>query len=866
MENKSLNTLREEFLQFFESKAHLRKDSYSLVPINDPSILLINAGMTPLKPYFTGAQKPPSKRMITCQKCIRTLDIENVGKTDRHGTFFEMLGNFSFGDYFKHDAIKWAWEFFTEVLDIPIKQLFVSVYKEDDEAYSIWRDIVGLDESKIFRLGKEDNFWEHGTGPCGPSSEIFFDRGEEYGCDSETCEVGCDCDRYIEIWNLVFTQFEKQIDGSYVPLATKNIDTGMGLERLAIVIQGVDNLFEVDTIRALLDAVCEKAKVTYKTDVKTDVSIRLITDHIRSTVMMVSDGMLPSNEGRGYVLRRLLRRAARHGKLLGIEGNFLCDFVKIVVKESGKAYPELTEKEAYIKKVIKIEEERFQSTIDQGLVILNQYITETKELKSDILTGDKIFKLHDTYGFPYELTEEIAIESILSLDKVGFDFEMENQKQMARNAQKSGDGVNAWDSKTNEVLKHLKATEFLGYETLTSESEVTYFSEGVLALNKTPFYAESGGQVADHGEIYNDTFKMVVTNCKKTAEGVFVHTGNIEGEIKVGENVKCEVDKTRRLAIARNHTATHILQNALVEVLGEHVKQSGSYVDADKLRFDFTHFSAMTNDEVMKVQRLVNEKILEGNIVSTENLTIDEAKKKGATALFGEKYGKNVRVVSVGDFSMELCGGTHLTNSSIAGLFKITSESGVAAGIRRIEATTGIKALDYYEGKENALKQAASVLKVSVVEDSATKATSLVEEVRNLRKQIDKLKKQMASGSMEDIFKDPEEINGTKLIIANVPDCDMNQLRALSDQAKDKFEDCVVFLASGKDKVSLVAGATKIAVKKGIHIGNVIREVAKVTGGGGGGRPDMAQAGGKDPSKTDEALALAKKLIIEKLS
>ncbi len=866
MENKSLNTLREEFLQFFESKAHLRKDSYSLVPINDPSILLINAGMTPLKPYFTGAQKPPSKRMITCQKCIRTLDIENVGKTDRHGTFFEMLGNFSFGDYFKHDAIKWAWEFLIEVLDIPEDKLFVSVYKEDDEAYNIWKDIVGLDESKIFRLGKEDNFWEHGTGPCGPSSEIFFDRGEEYGCDSETCEVGCDCDRYIEIWNLVFTQFEKQVDGSYVPLATKNIDTGMGLERLACVIQGVDNLFEVDTIRALLDAVCEKTKVAYKTDVKTDISIRLITDHIRSTVMMVSDGILPSNEGRGYVLRRLLRRAARHGKLLGIVGNFLCDFVKIVVKESGKAYPELIEKETYIEKVIRIEEERFQSTIDQGLVILNQYIAETKKSKSDILTGDKIFKLHDTYGFPYELTEEIAFESILSLDKTGFDFEMENQKRMARNAQKSGDGANAWDSETNEVLKHLKATEFLGYEILNSESKVTYFNEGVLALDKTPFYAESGGQVADHGVIYNTTFKMNVTNCKKTAEGVFIHTGNIEGEILVGESVKCEVDITRRLAIARNHTTTHILQYALVEILGEHVKQSGSYVDAEKLRFDFTHFSAMTNDEVLKVQRLVNEKILEGNIVVTENLTIDEAKKKGATALFGEKYGKNVRVISVGEFSMELCGGTHLTNSAIAGLFKITSESGVAAGIRRIEATTGIKAVDYYESKENALKQAASVLKVSLVEDSATKAASLVEEVRNLRKEVDKLKKQMASGSMEDIFKDPEEINGTKLIIANVPDCDMNQLRALSDQAKDKFEDCVVFLASGKDKVSLVAGATKIAVKKGIHIGNVIREVAKVTGGGGGGRPDMAQAGGKDPSKIDEALALAKKLIIEKLS
>lgn len=866
MENKSLNTLREEFLQFFESKAHLRKDSYSLVPINDPSILLINAGMTPLKPYFTGAQKPPSKRMTTCQKCIRTLDIENVGKTDRHGTFFEMLGNFSFGDYFKHDAIKWAWEFFTEVLDIPIEKLFVSVYKEDDEAYNIWKDIVRLDESKIFRLGKEDNFWEHGTGPCGPSSEIFFDRGEEYGCDSETCEVGCDCDRYIEIWNLVFTKFEKQIDGSYVPLATKNIDTGMGLERLAIVIQGVDNLFEVDTIRALLDTVCEKAKVTYKTDMKTDVSIRLITDHIRSTVMMVSDGILPSNEGRGYVLRRLLRRAARHGKLLGIRDNFLCDFVKIVVKESGKAYPELIEKEEYIEKVIRIEEERFQSTIDQGLVILNQYIAETKKSKSDILTGDKIFKLHDTYGFPYELTEEIAVESVLSLDKTGFDIEMENQKQMARNAQKLGDGASAWDSKTNEVLKHLKETKFVGYDVMTSKSKVLYLEDSVLALDKTPFYAESGGQVADHGVVYNDTFKMNVINCKKTAEGVFIHTGSIEGEIKVGESVTCEVDKTRRIAIARNHSTTHILQYALKEVLGEHVKQSGSYVDDDKLRFDFTHFNAMTNDEVIRVQGIVNKKILEGNVVVTENLTIDEAKKKGATALFGEKYGKNVRVISIGDFSMELCGGTHLTNSSIAGLFKITSESGVAAGIRRIEATTGIKAIDYYESKENALKQAASVLKVSLVEDSATKAASLVEEVRNLRKQVDKLKKQMASGSMEDIFKDPEEINGTKLIIANVPDCDMNQLRALSDQAKDKFEDCVVFLASGKDRVSLVAGATKIAVKKGIHIGNVIREVAKVTGGGGGGRPDMAQAGGKDPSKIDEALELAKKLIIEKLS
>ncbi|MBN2852079.1 MAG: alanine--tRNA ligase, partial [Clostridia bacterium] len=752
MEKVSLNKLREDFLTFFESKGHLRANSFSLVPQNDPSILLINAGMTPLKPYFTGAQKPPSLRMTTCQKCIRTMDIENVGKTDRHGTFFEMLGNFSFGDYFKHDAIKWAWEFFTKVLSIPEELLFVSVYEEDDEAYNIWKDVVGLPESKIYRLGKEDNFWEHGTGPCGPCSEIFFDRGIEYGCDSDHCEVGCDCDRFIEVWNLVFTQFDKQEDGSYVPLASKNIDTGMGLERLACVMQGVANLFEVDTIRAILDAVCEKAGVIYKKEYKSDVSIRLITDHIRSTVMMVSDGILPSNEGRGYVLRRLLRRAARHGKLLGIKGNFLCDFVKVVVAESGSAYPELIEKEAYIERVIRIEEERFQATVDQGLIILNDYIEDTIKEESKVLSGEKIFKLHDTYGFPYELTEEIAVEKGLTLDKAGFDSEMLKQKQAARKAHKAGEGANAWGGETNETLKHLKETEFVGYDTLTCESKVMYFDDVALVLDKTPFYAESGGQVADHGVIYNDTFRMQVKSCKKTAEGVFVHTGEVDGEIKTGESVTCEVDKKRRTAIARNHSTTHMLQYALRKVLGDHVEQSGSYVDEKRLRFDFTHFSAMTEEEVAKVQQLVNERIVEGNTVSTEVLSIDEARKKGATALFGEKYGDTVRVVSIGDFSMELCGGTHLTNSSIAGLFKIISESGVAAGVRRIEAATGLVAIDYFEGKESALKEAASVLKVSVPEDTASKASSIVEEVRSLRKEIDKLKKQQASGSMEDIF------------------------------------------------------------------------------------------------------------------
>ena len=866
MKKMSLNEIREKYLSYFESKAHLRKESYSLVPINDPSILLINAGMTPLKPYFTGAEKPPSKRMTTCQKCIRTLDIENVGITDRHGTFFEMLGNFSFGDYFKEDAIKWAWEFFTSVLSIPEELLFVSVYEKDDDAYNIWKDIVGLSESKIYRLGKEDNFWEHGVGPCGPCSEIFFDRGEEYGCDSDNCEVGCECDRFIEVWNLVFTQFEKQDDGTYIPLATKNIDTGMGLERLACVMQVVDNLFEVDTIKKILDAVCAKTNVKYKSDAKKDISIRLITDHIRSTVMMVSDGILPSNEGRGYVLRRLLRRGARHGKLLGIKGNFLCDFVKIVVEESGKAYPELIEKEAYIEKIIRIEEERFQSTIDQGLVILNEYINNTKKENSNVLAGNKIFKLHDTYGFPYELTEEIALENGLTLDKASFDIEMNNQKQMARKAQKNGEGVSTWDSNSNEQLKQLEETEFIGYDVMTSESKVLYFNEGLLVLDKTPFYAEGGGQVADTGIIHTDTFKMDVVGCKKTAEGVYIHTGTISGDVKTGEKVKCEVNKLRRIAIQRNHTTTHILQYALIEVLGEHIKQSGSYVDENKLRFDFTHFSAMTNEEVLKVQTLVNEKILEGNTVVSENQTIKEAKKNGATALFGEKYGDNVRVVSIGDFSMELCGGTHINNSSIAGIFKITSESGVAAGIRRIEATTGTKAIEYLEDKENILKKAASLLKVSTVEDTPNKVSGLIEEVRTLRKEIDKLKKKKASGSMKDLFDNPEDVNGSKIIVANIPDCDMNQLRALSDQAKDKFDDCVVFLASGNDRVNLVAGATKKAVKKGIHIGNIIREAAKITGGGGGGRPDMAQAGGKDASKIDEALTLAKKLIMDKLS
>ena len=870
MEKLSLNVLRTKFLEFFESKEHLVVPSFSLVPENDPSILLVNAGMTPLKPYFTGAKKPPSYRMATCQKCLRTLDIDSVGITDRHGSYFEMLGNFSFGNYFKKEAIAWAWEFFTKVLEIPEELLSATVYLDDDEAYDIWTKEVGLADFKVTRLGKEDNYWEHGIGPCGPCSEIFFDRGKEKSCGSPTCAPGCDCDRFIEVWNLVFTQFDKQENGEYLPLLMKNIDTGMGLERLACVMQGVDNLFEVDTIRSTLDKVCEIAKVDYKNDEKKDISIRIITDHVRSTVMLVSDGVIPSNEGRGYVLRRLLRRAARHGRLLGIKEKFMVDVVKEVIRESGEAYPELVSRQDYIEKVISIEEERFQSTVDQGLAILTNIIDEIKEKDSDTLDGLNIFKLHDTFGFPYELTEEIAAENNLKMDEEGFQVEMQKQKEMARNAQKAEDGSQAWGGGEEDAFEDIEPSVFTGYGNLTDKGIVLKIVEMgdkvELALNKTPFYAESGGQVGDNGVIRGSgSFEMTVVDCIKTHSGVYVHKGKIlSGTVSIGDEVTCEVSEKSRRATERNHTATHILQFVLQKVLGKHVAQAGSHVGPDRMRFDFTHFLAMTDDEVKRVEDMVNEKILEDAPVKLENMGIAEAREKGAMALFGEKYGDTVRVVSTGDFSIELCGGTHLEHTSSAGLFVIVSESGVAAGVRRIEALTGSGALAYLQAKRENLEKIAGSVK-STDSDAPERVGKLLKDLKTARKEIDSLKKKAATGSVVNVLDNPVDINGTKVIIAEIQGADMNSLRGMCDSAREKYDDSVVLLASGGNKVNLAAAATKKAVEKGIHCGKLIGQVAKITGGGGGGRPDMAQAGGKDASKLKEALEKAGELIGEVL-
>ncbi|HEY8348684.1 MAG TPA: alanine--tRNA ligase, partial [Clostridia bacterium] len=726
MKKLGLNEIREQYLRFFESKGHLRLPSFSLVPKNDPSVLLINAGMTPLKPYFTGAEKPPRTRVTTCQKCIRTPDIENVGKTARHGTFFEMLGNFSFGDYFKKEAITWAWEFVTKVMEMPEDRLYVSIYEEDDEAFEIWNKEVGLAPERIFRMGKKDNFWEHGTGPCGPCSEIYFDRGPERGCGKPDCTVGCDCDRYIEFWNLVFTQFNRQEDGTYTKLEKKNIDTGMGLERLAVIMQDVDNLFEVDTIRRILEFVCEKAGVIYGQGHDEDVSIRVITDHIRGTVMMVSDGILPSNEGRGYVLRRLLRRAARHGRLLGIEGPFLYEVAKVAIRESCEAYPELAEKEEYICKVIKIEEERFAATIDQGIAILNAMIAELKMENKDVLPGSMAFKLHDTYGFPLDLTREIAGEAGLTVDEEGFRAEMAQQKNKARMALKNRE-MSAWGRDIAAGISKDLRTEFVGYESYSSESRILHIilddeqvnsaqqgEEVTVILDRTPFYAESGGQVADTGYITGKDGKVRVTGCVKVGEGLYLHTGVVEeGIIEKDAPVTAAIDVERRLAIARNHTATHLLHKALRNVLGDHVTQAGSLVAPDRLRFDFRHFAAMTKEEIKRVEDEVNARILDDLKVTVRVMSLDEANRLGAMALFEEKYGDVVRVIQAGDYSMELCGGTHLKSTAQAGLFKIISESGVAAGVRRIEALTGKGALEYYGHVEEKLENIASVLKTT---------------------------------------------------------------------------------------------------------------------------------------------------------
>jgi alanyl-tRNA synthetase len=879
MKKYGLDELRESFLSFFESKGHLRAPSFSLVPRNDPSILLINAGMTPLKPYFTGKEKPPHPRMATCQKCIRTPDIENVGKTARHGTFFEMLGNFSFGDYFKKEAIPWAWEYFTVTLGIPEDLLYVSVYEEDDEAYDIWHKDVGLPESKIFRMGKADNFWEHGVGPCGPCSEIYFDRGPEKGCGKPDCTVGCDCDRFIEVWNNVFTQFEKLADGTYVELASKNIDTGMGLERLACVMQGVDNLFEVDAIRAILDHVVRITGVDYGADKHKDISIRVITDHVRSVTMMVSDGILPSNEGRGYVLRRLLRRAARHGRLLGVTRLFLSEVAGTVIDCFGAAYPNLREKRDYILKVITLEEEKFHLSVDQGSAILDGFIQEVKAAGGTTLAGDKVFRLHDTYGFPLDLTREIVLESGLEIDEAGFHDEMKKQKDKAREAHRNREG-SAWEKDLFAGTDKSQSTRFVGYgqtactakvlwivagDALTDEAQQD--DEAILVLDQTPFYAESGGQAGDAGVLFNDQFRMEIQDTQKTADGKFLHTGRVvSGGIMVGDTLTAQIDVARRKATARNHTATHLLHKALRTVLGDHVNQAGSFVNAERLRFDFTHFSAVTPEQLRDITAIVNAKILENLPVEVREMPVEEARKAGATALFGEKYGDVVRVVSAGDYSRELCGGTHLSATGEAGLLKIVSEGGVASGIRRIEAMTGFGAIGWYDDNERLLRQVADTVKAQP-EDLPRKLEAMTDEIRTLRRAVEQANQKLAGSGMDGLMANATEINGLMVVAGRLDDLDMNALRTASDTLRNKLGSGVLVLASAKDgKVSLIVAATPDAVKAGVHAGNVIRAAAAACGGGGGGRPDMAQAGGKDVSAIPEALQVAKTEITRMLN
>ena len=870
MQKLGLNELRERYLKFFESKGHLRLASAPLVPKNDPSLLLINSGMAPLKPFFTGQEEPPRRRVTTCQKCIRTPDIENVGKTARHGTYFEMLGNFSFGDYFKNEAIPWAWEFVTEDLKMPVDRLWVTIYEDDDEAFDIWHKVVGLPAEKIVRMGKKDNFWEHGTGPCGPCSEIYFDRGPEKGCGSPDCKVGCECDRYVEFWNNVFTQFNRDEQGNYTRLAHPNIDTGMGLERLACISQDVDNLFEVDTVWNILDYICKTSGVEYKKSEKTDVSIRVITDHIRSTTMMVCDGVLPSNEGRGYVLRRLLRRAARHGRLLGINKPFLFDVAMVVINESKEAYPELAEKADYIKKVIKIEEERFEATVDQGIVILNEFIDGIKAEKKEVIPGEMVFKLHDTYGFPLDLTREIAEENGLGIDEDGFKKEMDAQRKKARDAHNSKD-TSAWSDSVFDKLDKSQKTDFVGYENTVCESAILYIvkdgeivnaaqegDEVTVILDKTPFYAEMGGQVGDSGVLTAKNGIIKIENCTKTADGKFLHTGSVEtGLVETGSTVDAAIDQKRRISINRNHTVTHLLHKALRTVLGDHVHQSGSLVEPNKLRFDFSHFSAMTPEELKKVEDMTNEAILNSMEVDVREMSIDEAKKLGAMALFGEKYGNTVRVVKVEDYSIELCGGTHLKNTAQAGLVKILGESGVAAGVRRLEALTGEAAIRYYTERENLLNEVAQALKATP-QDSIKKVESLGQELKNAEKEIEQLRNKLVSGEAESVLANAVDIKGVKVVTARFDTMDMEGLRNTGDMLKNKLGSGVVVLGSGYgEKVSFVVTATKDVVAKGIHSGNIIKEVAKTAGGGGGGRPDMAQAGGKDLTKIDEALKSA---------
>lgn len=873
-----LNELRKMYLDFFQSKGHLIMKSFSLIPHNDNSLLLINAGMAPLKPYFTKQEIPPCNRVATCQKCIRTGDIENIGKTDRHGTFFEMLGNFSFGDYFKNEAIAWSWEFLTEVIGLEADRLYPSVYLDDDEAFDIWNKEIGIPAERIFRFGKEDNFWEHGAGPCGPCSEIYYDRGEKYGCGKPGCTVGCDCDRYMEIWNNVFTQFDNDGHGNYTLLENKNIDTGMGLERLASVVQDVDSIFDVDTIKALREQVCALAGVTYKESYKNDVSIRIITDHIRSVTFMVSDGIMPSNEGRGYVLRRLLRRAARHGRLLGIEGKFLADLSKKVIETSRDGYPELEEKKEFIFKVINEEEDKFNKTIDQGLSILNDMKAEVIAAGEKILSGDNAFKLYDTYGFPVDLTEEILEEDGIAIDHEGFKAAMEAQRQMARNARKTTNYMGA-DVTIYQSIDPSVTSEFVGYEysecasritVLTTEDELVEAlvdgQTGTIFVEKTPFYATSGGQEADTGVITFGDSKFTVKDTVKLNGGKIGHVGVVtKGMFKVGDTVDLKIDTKKRQDTAENHSATHLLQKALQMVLGNHVQQAGSSNNEDRLRFDFTHFSALTPEELIQVEAIVNDAIGRNLPVLTKVMDIEEAKRSGAMALFGEKYDQKVRVVSMGDFSKELCGGTHVGNTGIIRAFKIVSEAGVAAGVRRIEALTGDGVFKYYAGIEQELKDAAHAAKTEP-QTLVKRIEALMDEVKNLSAENEKLKNKMAKEALGDVMDQVTEIGGVSLLAVSVADVDMQGLMNLGDQLKVRLGEGVIVLASEKGgKVSLLAMATKDAMDKGAHAGNLIKGIASHVGGGGGGRPNMAQAGGKNPAGIKDALAAAAQVLENQL-
>ena len=868
MQKYGVNELRRMFLEFFESKDHLAMKSFSLVPHNDNSLLLINAGMAPLKPYFTGQEIPPRRRVCTCQKCIRTGDIENIGKTARHGTFFEMLGNFSFGDYFKTESLHWSWEFLTQVVGLDPDRLYPSIYLDDEEAFKIWNEEIGVPAERIFRFGREDNFWEHGAGPCGPCSEIYYDRGEKYGCGKPDCTVGCECDRYIEVWNNVFSQFENDGHGNYTELAQKNIDTGMGLERLAVVVQDVDSLFTIDTNKALLDRVCQLAGKEYQKDYETDVSLRIVTDHIKSCTFMISDGIMPSNEGRGYVLRRLLRRAARHGRKLGIEGKFLANLSDTVIALSKDGYPELEEKKVMIFKVLTEEEDKFNKTIDQGLAILSDMEEEMRKSGSDTLSGADAFKLYDTYGFPLDLTKEILEERSFQVDEEGFAACMKEQKEKARKARKTTNYMGA-DVTVYQSIDPAVTTKFVGYDRLVHDSAITVLTtedeivealtdgqRGTILVEETPFYGTMGGQQADTGVIVSENGEFTVEDTIHLQGGKVGHVGVMtKGMFKTGDTVTLKVDEENRALTARNHSATHLLHKALRTVLGDHVEQAGSLVTRDRLRFDFTHFSAMTPEEIRQVEEIVNKEIHAGLSVVTDEMSLEDAKKTGAMALFGEKYGETVRVVRMGDFSTELCGGTHVANTSSISSFKILSEAGIAAGVRRIEALTSDGLMAHYAETEKELHEAAAAAKTTPGALTA-KIEAMLEEIKALHSENEKLKSKLAKEAIGDVMDQVQEVKGVKVLAVRADGVDMNGLRNLGDQLKEKLGEGVIVIASVLDgKVNLMATATDGAQKAGAHAGNLIKAIAGLVGGGGGGRPNMAQAGGKNPAGVDEALA-----------